>query len=199
MKKFLLPVLSIFVLAIGTASAQIIMRAVDSEGRVIKGEAFLRGYEDLIEVQSYSMGIAGCSNVSGTAGTSRAKCAATIGDLNWTTILDRSSTSFKKALLEGKALQSLDLTFIGGNQEVSRVYYRIRMEDVLITSFQESGSSADRPFTSVSASGSRIAWAYYYYDQQSGAKVEESKFGWDVARNRAWDYRFPASPQGQTY
>jgi type VI protein secretion system component Hcp len=188
MKKRLLLSVAVLLAACLTLSAQIRLKVMDAGGSQILGESDLEGYENQIVIGSYSQGIASCASagVSGKA----TNCQATISDLNLMIQMDRSMIPLKEGVLTGEILQSVELSLLKNSGDGVLRYYILRMEDVRITSLQESGSDgAGLPFISLSLNGARIAWAYYR-QKDDGTLEPASSYGWDVAKNKAWNYVF---------
>ena len=97
--------------------------------------------------------------------------------------INTATVSFKKLLTSGTSLTSVDVYFIKPGTP-ALTYYRIHMEDVVVESVQESGSS-EAPVFAVSLMPKRIAWLYR---KTSGATP--TTYGWDIALNTAWNYVF---------
>jgi type VI protein secretion system component Hcp len=91
--------------------------------------------------------------------------------------------SFRKLLLNGKKLTSIDVTYIkGGTTPV--IFYKIHMENVIVENVQESASN-EIPTISVSVAPERVAW-----QQSNLVGTLRTSYGWDIANNIEWLYVF---------
>ncbi|MEO8712090.1 MAG: type VI secretion system tube protein Hcp [Parafilimonas sp.] len=153
-----------------TQSTTIFIKALDQTGKILDGGSTAPGHIKQIEALSYSQGESAC-----------ASCTPQISDYSLMMQINTASITAKQILLSGDHLLSVDVVY----QRVSDsyVYYKIHMEDVIITSVQESGSS-EPPFISMSITAGRIAWQYLPQGSQ------KTQSGWDVENNIAWTYKF---------
>jgi type VI secretion system secreted protein Hcp len=189
----LLAVLS-FMFSISSVNAQIFLKATPASGTpypVISGGSTAKGYENQINVEAYSLGIAGCPAEAGH-GAGAGACKTSIGALSIMMQINSSVIPFKYYVTTGKHLPSVDLAFLKtGGENTAYEYYKIHMEDVVISSMQESASGNESPQFSVELNALRIAWAYIPQNDKGGIGPS-STFAWDVAANKSWNYTFPS-------
>ena len=153
-----------------------VMKALDGTTK-LNGESIEPGHANEIDLYSYSQGDSRCATCNTT----------NVSDFNIMTKFTGATVSFKKLSLNGTKLTSVDVTFI--RPSGSFIFLKIHMENVLVTSVQESGSSGgdSTPTVSVSLAADRIAWQYTLQkgDGTAGAKTS---YGWDVVNNVSWTF-----------
>jgi type VI protein secretion system component Hcp len=89
-------------------------------------------------------------------------------------------------MVNGTKLTSIDLTYIKNTGAATIEFYKMHMENVTITSIQESGSS-EIPTYSASFAADKVAWqdTIIKGDGTAGAKAS---YGWDILNNVEWLY-----------
>ena len=155
-----------------------VMKAMDGPTQLNGGSA-LKGHENEIEVLSYSEGEKVCPGCS----------KAAVSDYNFTTEMSACTISFKRLLLTGKKLTTVDIAYIKQGA-TPFVFFKIHMEKVLVSSQQDGGSTYGVPTVSVSFTADKIAWQRIAQaaDGSVGTKLS---YGWDVVSNLPWTYVFP--------
>jgi type VI secretion system secreted protein Hcp len=159
-------------------------------GGMIIGTSVAKGHENEIEVFSYSEGISSCSP-NAQKGGGLGACKASVSDLSIMTKLSPGYNQLRALTFTGKKLLSADLVFEKRVADGRAVFFKIHMEDIAVTSAQESGSAGgdDTPTISISFAPSRIAWAIY--QQKADGSLElANTFGINVATNALWNYTF---------
>ncbi len=157
-----------------------VMKAMDGTTK-LNGGSTVPGHTNEIDILSYSQGenlCAGCLK-------------PVVSDYNFITTFTASTIAFKKLLLNAKKLTSVDVTYIRPGVTAPFNFLKIHMEDVLVSSQQESGSGGGdaTPTVSISLTADRIAWQQIAQktDGTAGAKTT---YGWDVVNNLDWVYAF---------
>jgi len=187
MKKVLYAFLIFQALIFSTnAFSQGIYLKVQLTGYEFNGGATVIGYQNQVEVGSFSDGISGCV-VAGTKA-----CVSATAGINFMTIITRATIDFKSVQLQNKIITSADLAWVKMTGAGVFEYYKIHMEDVRVTSVQESASSGgDAPVVSVALQPARIAWKVITQNA-AGNPGPSSSYGWDFKTNAAFNYNFPA-------
>jgi len=190
MKKVFCAVLIFQALLFSTAAfsqAGIYLRA-QASGFDFNGGVTAAGYQNQVELFSFSDGISGCAVVGTKA------CVSTSGGFNLMTKLTRAVIDFKSVQLQNRIIASVDVAWVRTVGEGVFESYKIHMEDVRVTSVQESGSSGgdDSPTVSVSLQAARVAWKVTTLTA-AGTPGPSSSYGWDFKTNAAFNYNFPAS------
>ena len=154
-------------------STTVVMKAMDGTTK-LSGGSTVSGHINEIDILSNSQGESFCKG-----------CAKPdISSFNIMISVSPATISFKKLLLNGTKLTSVDVTYIkGGTTPVT--YYIIHMENVLVENVQESASS-EAPVFSVSLTPDRIAWKQI----RTAGTGATSSYGWDLTTNTEWLYVF---------
>lgn len=156
-------------------------------GGMIIGNVTQAGHEKEVGVLSYSWGIAGCDPNINSNGSGA--CKASPSDFTFMTEFSPGVNQLRYMIFTGTKLQSADFVFEkNGGNGTAYTYYKVHMEDITVTSVQESGSF-DIPTVSVSLAATRIAWAIYQQDN-TGQTVLINKTGFNLATNTVWNYSF---------
>ena len=152
-------------------STNVVMKAMDGATK-IAGGSIVPGHNNEIDILSFSQGEARCSTCNVPA----------VSSYNAMLILTPATISFKKLLLNGTKLTSVDVVSIKSGT-TPFTYYKVHMENVTVESVQESGSS-ESPVFSISLIPARMAWQYI---ASGGTKTS---YGWDLTTNTEWLYSF---------
>jgi type VI secretion system secreted protein Hcp len=149
----------------------------------IKGESADKKHKDTIEIESFSWGVSQTGAHSSGGGGGAGK--ASFQDLHFTTRVNKASPLLFKRCATGEHIKKATL-FVrksGGNQED---YLTIKLEDVLVSSYQTKPSDdADSvPTDSVSLNFTKISFDYkpQLSDGKLGAPVHG---GWDLKQAKS--------------
>jgi type VI protein secretion system component Hcp len=184
MKKIiylLFAVLSIFSYKKTSAqSFQIFIKALDQNGVLLNGGSTVAGRTNFIEALSYSNAITGCSSISGV-------CAPKLSDYSFYMLFNAAAITLKQMILSSYHLKSVDVYYRRSNQTFD--FYKIHMEDVIITSVQESGAEGGdiAPAVTVSVLPVKIAWQFTA-TKSDGTSGVQTKTGWDFSTNTQWSF-----------
>ncbi len=151
----------------------------------IQGESTVAGHSNEIDILSYSYGISSCNQVS-SGSTKTSSCRPITSEMSFMMVLNRATMQLKNAITSGKIIPSADFTYIKMG-DTPFEYYKVHMENINVTSIQESGSS-EKPTVSLSLAFSRIAWKYTMQDPNTGGAGEVTTGGWDFAASKAFNY-----------
>jgi len=156
-------------------SFDMVMKALDGTTK-LNGGSKVAGHIGEIDLYSYSQGESTCATCN----------VPSVSDFSFLTKFTPSTISFKKLTLNGKKLTSVDITYIKQGT-TPFTFLKIHMENVLVTSEQESGSTGgdDTPTVSVSLAAVRIAWQFIA-QKADGTAGPKTSYGWDVANNVEW-------------
>ncbi len=142
MKYFLLRVFSVGLSAglffAGTANASSIelMQVAN-----IKGGSTLKGYQNWIDVNSFSWGVSvAAPNFGSGAGAGK----AVLSDFSWSQLVDQSAPGLFLDAVKGANIPSItfDVLKTGGNGQPTK-YFEMSFTNAMITSLNYSGSSGD--------------------------------------------------------
>jgi len=141
----------------------------------IDGEATAgRGHDDWIQIESFDWGQ---SRSAGGTGQSRRRSSASFSDLTVTKKVDGASPDLYLACASGKHIPRAELVVRKAGS--SEAYFRITLEDALITSVGVSHSAGgDVPVEEVALNYGKIHWEYS--PQGDAGPGEGAAAGWDV-------------------
>jgi type VI protein secretion system component Hcp len=160
---------AIFIFNCGNAFSQIsvVMKALDGTTK-LNGGSTVAGHVNEIDIFSNSSGEDFCATCT----------KPSFSDFSFMITLSHAVISFRKLLLNGTKLTSVDITYIKGGT-TPFIFYKVHMENVTVANVQESASN-EIPTISVSFTPARVAWQYLV---NGGSKTS---YGWDVANNVEW-------------
>jgi type VI secretion system secreted protein Hcp len=179
MRKIIYPFLTAtFMLFCSTAFTQydIFIKAFDNNNVLINGGSTLAGHLKEFETFSYSFGVVKCST-----------CNADISSYNVMLSMSGGVMTLKQLSLKGLHLTRVDITYHRSANAFD--FYKVHMEDVIVESVQESGSTGGdiNPTISVSFLPGKIAWQYTA-TKTDGTEGIKTSGGWDRINAVEWLY-----------
>lgn len=144
----------------------------------IEGESTDKSHPNEIEIQSFSWGVS--NTFSGPIGGGGGQGKASFTDMNFFSLLSKASPTLMLACATGRHFKTALLTCrkAGGDKAVE--FLKIKLTDILVSSFQESGSGGgDFPEDSFSLNFAKIE--FLYTNQRTGETTETS---FDVRENK---------------
>lgn len=150
----------------------------------VDGESAAEGHKGEIDIQSFSWGVSNQGSFSGGGGGGSGKVS--FQDISFMKTLDKASPQLFTGVASGKHYPTATFTIVAdldGDGRLDRSYYTIKLSDVVITSFEQAGTTGgDRPTESISLSFSKIVIEYtpQTADGKAGPKVTAS---WDLSKN----------------
>ena len=148
----------------------------------IDGEVTVAGFENWIEVNSFSWGLTNAIAVGGTGGAGAGK--ASFQDIHFLTQVSQASPQILTTAASEKPIDTVEFDWIKGEalQKGSGSFLKIKLEDVLVSSYQIGGAedaNDDRPSESIGLNFGKIE--FDYAEPASGDVVQ---FIWDVRTNQ---------------
>jgi type VI protein secretion system component Hcp len=160
---------------------------VTAAGYKFNGGVTVAGYENQIQVLSFSDGLQGCTlSVQGGGGTGA--CKTSFSGFDIMIPLSSAVIDFRSAMLQGKVLNAINVAFVKKTDEKANAYYKIHMENILVSSIQE-GAGDESPVISISLSPAKIAWQVFS-QKADGSPGPVSSFGWDFTKSTGFNYSF---------
>lgn len=142
----------------------------------IPGESKDAKHKDEIELASFSWGLTNIPSHSGGGGG-----RAQFQDFYFTTRVNKASPQLFLACASGKHIKEANLSVRrAGKGQLE--YLKIKLSDVLVTSFQDAAGGGDAPEESVGLAFARFD-VQYSQQQAGGAAAGAIKAGWDLASN----------------
>ena len=146
----------------------------------IKGESTDSKHKDEIEIFSYSWGLTQSGGLASGGGGGAGKVQ--FQDFHFTKTVDKTSPSLFLKCATGQHIKEATLSARKAG-EGQQDFLIIKLNDVLVSSYQTGGSSGDLPSDQVSINYAKIE--YIHRSQDETGKVEETKAGWDLKANKA--------------
>ena len=153
------------------------------EGEPIDGESRQKDHEKQLELESFSFGASNSGTMHTATGGGKGK--GDVHDMSFSMYVDKASTKMFQDCASGQHHNRAILATrkAGGEQQE---YFKVTMEDVIISSFQIGASSgSDRPMANFSLNFAKI---YYEYAPQKpdGTLDPSAGNGWNVAEGAEW-------------
>lgn len=148
----------------------------------IVGESNDIKHKGEIEIDSFSWGVSQSGTFSAGGGGGAGK--AQFQDFHFTTGASKASPSMFKACASGQHIKNAVLTVRKAGEQPLE-YYHIKMSDVLVSSYQSSGSGGGGvPTESLSLNFAKIEFSF---TEQSADGKPGATFsaGWDLKANKA--------------
>lgn len=141
----------------------------------IEGDTTMTGHAGEIEASAVAYGIA---RPSGTDMTAKAASGPpSITEVAVTKVQDHASLPLTTALITGRSVGTVTITFAEADKDRLVDYLTIEMEDTRVSSVHTS-SDGDRPTEQVSFSSPQVRWT------DLTAEPKPSSFGYDFASNQ---------------
>lgn len=141
----------------------------------IEGESTAQGHKGEIEIQSFSWGL---NQTSGGGGGGGGAGKVNVQDISMLKTVDKSSPLLMVATASGRRFACATLTGVRGGEE-RRDFMRLKLEEVLVSSYQTSGSSGGGvPTDQISLSFGRIQFDYVPQNAD-GTSTAPVSAGWD--------------------
>lgn len=146
----------------------------------IPGESADEQHRDEIEIYSWSWG---ASNPVTVGGGGQTTGRAIFQEFQVVKQLDKSTPLLMRACAKGAHIPSAVLFVRKAGATTPVTYYKITMQDCIVSSYQTSANGGgDRPTESLSLNFTKISFDYTPYDA-NGRPLDPITFGWDLATN----------------
>lgn len=151
-------------------------------GPDIAGESTDSTHTDWMEVLNYNFGVTqAISTASGTGGRSAER--VDFSDFSFTKTISKASIDLALNCATGQHFNKAELQVHEASGEKHQ-YYKVIMEDVIISSYQPSGTrGGDKPTEHATINYGKIQWEYtpLGHDGKAGTKVGPK--GWNLEKN----------------
>jgi type VI secretion system secreted protein Hcp len=140
--------------------------------------------QDAIDILSFSFGATQTSVIgSGSSGGEARSGRASVHDVTVMKVVDKVSPLLFDDCVTGNFLKKVDIIYDKPMGDDQQDYYKIHMEDALITSIQHSGSN-ENPMESISFAFSKIKVSYN--PEEDGNLKGFIDKGFDVLKLKPW-------------
>jgi type VI secretion system secreted protein Hcp len=142
----------------------------------IKGESKADGHKDEIDVQSFSWGMTQQGTFAGGGGGGAGK--VNVQDCHFTKSVDTATCDLMLKCCDGTHIKSGIISFrkAGGKQQE---YLKIKIEDLIVSSYQQGGSSQDVVHDQFSLNFSKVS-VEYNVQKEDGSVTKGGNMGWDI-------------------
>jgi len=144
----------------------------------IDGESKAKGNEKWSDLESVSQAIH--KSGSGATGAARRRGTVLHDDIQCSKLMDKSSPKIAEAVSLGKIFPKVEIhlktSTTGSGREP---FYKYELKNVMVTSYQVSGGSQDKPHESFSLNFEEIKVVYTEMDEK-GSKKGDVSYGWKV-------------------
>jgi type VI secretion system secreted protein Hcp len=146
----------------------------------IKGESKDKDHKDEIKIESMSWPL----NQMGTQGSGGGGGAGKVdvGNISITKYVDKSTADLIYAVCSGKHIKDALITVRKAGGEKPLEYLKVTLTDVLVSSVQAAGSSADVLVESISLDFGKFKVEYFEQDSK-GIGSPAGQVAWDVKGN----------------
>ena len=182
MKKstFFLLAFLLFYIGAHAQGYSIFVKIIDANGKQINGEVADKGYENQIAATNF-----GQENINCTTVTGGAPCSGKSGRFIFNMVINKSLPLLKKALFSTEHLTSIDIIFRKPGSSTPFTYYKIRLENVIVTHITDAADLINSVKNQVELDAARFGWTYIYQSANGGTDTP-IKFGWDIISNTEW-------------
>ena len=149
----------------------------------IKGQSTLKGFEDKIEILSFSHGVAMQITASPSV-TERTSGRPNHQDLTISKYVDLSTCPMLAACNAGTNLKTVTVTVGRNDAGTILPYLVITLDNTIVSSSSVSSGGGDRPMETVTLNYTKIKWDFTEQKADTGKKGNNGAV-WDLALNTA--------------
>lgn len=151
----------------------------------IPGESTDAKHKDWIEIRSYSQGFSNPTSTGSGGGGGAGKVSC--GDVNVMKSIDKASPKLMEAVMTGKHIAKGTLAFRSASGKGDVDYYTVVLDEVFVTSVQQSDASSDGTRINESVSLAASKFSFSYRTQKADGSYDTPKtFTFDCKANRAY-------------
>ena len=129
----------------------------------IDGDSVDRDHLKWIDIQSFSWGAS--NPVTSFPGGGGGAGKVSISDLNFMMLTNTASPELFRTCATGEHIKSAELSLRRDSERPEGDFYKLKLSDVLVTSYQASGSEAEIPSDSVSLNFVKIDFQHVSFDK----------------------------------
>jgi type VI secretion system Hcp family effector len=150
----------------------------------VPGESTAAGFEEHIEVLSYSHGVSQAASISASTagGATTGRCAH--ADFSIVKQLDKASAILAHKCSDGSHIASVKLVLTragGGDKKVPFMEYKLT--NCIVSSIATGGGTGDFPSENVSFNYGKIEWIYTQQKRADGAGGGKTTGSWNLQKN----------------
>jgi len=154
----------------------------------IPGESTDDKHSEWIELLKFNYSADQPSSGSVSSGGGRSAERVDLDDLHVTKAIDKATPKLLLNCCNGRHIAKITLEVCRSGED-KQLYYKIVMEDVIVTSIQAAGmakgqGSAPLPIEEVSFGFGKITWTYTETDHKTGQPKGDVETFWDLHSNK---------------
>lgn len=154
-------------------------------GDDIKGDSLLAGFEDKIEIMSYSHNVA-MQVTNDVSNSERTSGKPHIGEFTLTKFVDTATPTLNEYCCAGKAIPTATLT-VGRNAAEGdgkvMPFITYTLSNVVLSNVSVSGGAGGKPVETLSLNFTKIKWELTA-QKDDGSKEGTAASTWDMAANK---------------
>ena len=179
--RIVLPCLCLLAATSGQAQ-RMFMKVMDPAQ--IPGECFQQGFQQWSELTAFN---GGSTTELITSGGNPSPTRPETKCFTFSMLQDKVGYWFKKEMYNGTNIASIqfDMVKMTSGAGALQTYYRVYMENALVTAIEEAGSEDGQTNMNISVVPRRFRYTYWPQNQD-GSLGTPVTFGWDVTTNTAW-------------
>jgi type VI secretion system secreted protein Hcp len=183
-KLFVFVSVFLLVSAASNAYSQIYIYFEGGTAPVVKAESLSKEHANETEILSFSSGLTNAVSLSSTGSISAGKVS--FSEISFTKQTGKASPALFMASCTGSYYAKAEIRFYAQNPVLKTPYryQTITLENVYVSSFQQSGSGGERPTESVSLNFAKIVWNLFETDATGNVKLAGTA-SWNLAKNTA--------------
>lgn len=150
----------------------------------IEGESTDDKHKNWIELLSYSFGCSQAVGSSVSTGGARSGERVNIQDFSIMKVLDKASPKLFVNCCNGTHIKDITVEICRATGEKEK-YMEYKLDDVMVTSYQPSGSSGGEiPVESIAFNPAKVTLTYTATDHDTGKAAGNVTGNWDQATNK---------------
>jgi len=153
------------------------------EKETVDGDSEVKGYENWIEVLSFSHGVA--AQLTGdVSNQNRTSGRPVHQDMTITKFADKGTPKLNEHCCKGTVFEKMTLVVGRNDKGDTKKFLEYTMKDVVIGSVSIGGGGGGKPVETLSLNYVEMEWIYYLQDDKGGTK-KASSGKWSLRENKS--------------
>jgi len=147
----------------------------------VKGNVTAEGYQDLINLSSFSWGVGRGISMESGAIANREATRPSISEITVSKMMDNSTPGLFKDSVAGDAGAAIIIEFVATGASKIETYMKYTLENCLISSYSVSAGADGKPVENISLSFTKVIMDYCASDATNKAG-SSNKLGYDLVK-----------------